>query len=197
MSVHTAKLKILKGSTTYSCDLYTTKAEAGTKALPIKTGTTSLWAALISPTATGATPGRVLIGSTTYAIGTKSLFTLTITQSANQQITVTANGQTYTSSVTLPYGTAWTATIKATTTGYNPGTLSKTSGTLTANTTISATAATLKTYTVTITQPANGSISAVYNGTTYTSSFTAQHGKTVTFTCTPNSGYAFSTFTQT
>lgn len=67
-------------------------------------------------------------------------YTLTITQSEHQTITVTANGKTYTSSVSLPYGTRWTATITPDT-GYNAGTLSATSGTITGNDTIYATPA--------------------------------------------------------
>lgn len=50
--------------------------------------------------------------------------------------------------------------------------------------------------TVTIVQPTNGSIKATYDGVDYTSTFQCPKGSTVTFTCTPNSGYTFSTFTQ-
>ena len=66
---------------------------------------------------------------------------VTITQSANQTITVTASGVAYTSTFTAQPGTTWTATIVADE-GYNAGTLSATSGTLTDNITISATPAT-------------------------------------------------------
>lgn len=65
-------------------------------------------------------------------------YTLTITQSAHQTITVTANGKTYTSSVSLPYGTKWVATITPDT-GYVAGKLNKTSGTITGNDTVYAT----------------------------------------------------------
>nr|DAY12440.1 MAG TPA: hypothetical protein [Caudoviricetes sp.] len=49
--------------------------------------------------------------------------------------------------------------------------------------------------TVKINQPANGSISALYNGVTYKSSFDVPDGAEVSFSCTPNSGYQFVTFT--
>lgn len=65
-------------------------------------------------------------------------YTLTITQSKHQTITVTANGKTYTSSVSLPYGTKWVATITPDT-GYVAGKLNKTSGTITGNDTVYAT----------------------------------------------------------
>lgn len=67
-------------------------------------------------------------------------YTVTITQSANQTITVTAGGVAHTSTFTAQPGTTWTATIVADE-GYNAGTLSATSGTLTDNITISATSA--------------------------------------------------------
>ena len=65
-------------------------------------------------------------------------YTLTITQSAHQTITVTANGKTYTNSVSLPYGTRWTATITPDT-GYAAGKLNKTSGIITGDDTVYAT----------------------------------------------------------
>ena len=65
-------------------------------------------------------------------------YTLTITQSAHQTITVTANGKTYTNSVSLPYGTRWTATITPDT-GYMAGKLNKTNGIITSDDTVYAT----------------------------------------------------------
>ena len=67
-----------------------------------------------------------------------SYYTLTITQSAHQTITVHANNKDYTSSVSLPYGTKWTATIKPDV-GYNAGILNKYSGTITGDDTVYAT----------------------------------------------------------
>lgn len=49
--------------------------------------------------------------------------------------------------------------------------------------------------TVTIVQPANGKITATCNGITYSTSFVVPYGARVTFTCTPNSGYTFVSFT--
>ena len=68
-----------------------------------------------------------------------SQYTLTITQSEHQTITVTANGKTYTNSVSLPYGTRWTATITPDT-GYMAGKLNKTNGIITSDDTVYATA---------------------------------------------------------
>ena len=65
-------------------------------------------------------------------------YTLTITQSEHQTITVTANGKTYTNTVSLPYGTRWTATIIPDT-GYIAGKLNKTNGTITGDDTVYAT----------------------------------------------------------
>lgn len=120
--------------------------------------------------------------------------TVTIVQSANQTITVICNGNSYTSTFTAKAGSTYTASISAST-GYNAGTLNSTSGTLTDNITISATAATLKTYTYTINQPTGGTITVTVDGVAHTSTFTVQHGKTASNECTPNSGYAFKTFT--
>ena len=118
-------------------------------------------------------------------------YTITITQSANQTITVHANGQSYTSNVTLPAGTAYTVTIVANS-GYNAGKLSTTGGTLNANITITATAATIQTYTITINQKPNETIH-VYTGNNYetdhTATFSAPIGTKFKVTTTADSGY--------
>lgn len=49
---------------------------------------------------------------------------------------------------------------------------------------------------VALLQPDNGSISASYGGVTYTSSFDVPDGAEVSFSCTPDSGYQFVTFTM-
>lgn len=154
--------------------------------------------------ATGYTAGAPSVSSgnvtsnitITASPASKAKYTVTINQSSNQTITVTANGTNYTSTFTADYGTTWTAKIAAST-GYNAGTLSATSGTVTGNVTISATAASKKMYSVTITKPTNGAITAKVGSTTYTATttFSVAHGTSVTFTCTPNSGYTFSSFT--
>lgn len=81
-------------------------------------------------------------------------FTLTITQSPHQTITVTANGQTYTSSVKLDYGTKWTANIKPDA-GYNAGTLNKTSGMILSDDEVYASAADVISYTINVVQLTN------------------------------------------
>lgn len=48
--------------------------------------------------------------------------------------------------------------------------------------------------TVTIVQPENGRITANCNGITYSTSFVVPYGARVNFICTPNSGYAFVSF---
>ena len=114
-------------------------------------------------------------------------FTVTITQSANQTITVKCNGTNHTSTFTAPYASTYTALIVVSNSVYyTPGTLNHTSGTITGNITISATPATLKRYTITVTQPTNGKITV--NGTVGTS-FTYNAGTSVTVQATANSGY--------
>ena len=136
-----------------------------------------------------STSGTFTSNTTIYATpATKKQITITITQSPNQTITVTANGVAHTSTFTVDYGTTWTATISGAT-GYTPGTLNKTSGTATSNTTISATAATTSNYTITITQSANQTITVTANGVAHTSSFTAPHGTTWTASISPSTGY--------
>lgn len=69
------------------------------------------------------------------------IFTVTITQSANQTITVTCNGVAYTSTFTANYGSTYTTSVSPST-EYTAGTISSDSGTITNNISISATAAT-------------------------------------------------------
>ena len=97
-------------------------------------------------------------------------FTVTVTQTENQTITVTCNGVDYTSSFTANYGDTWTASIVATNTDYNPGILSAGSGTITSNISISATPATAKRQII-INQVPGSIISVTINNATYTSSF--------------------------
>ena len=119
---------------------------------------------------------------------TKRQVTITINQSQNQTIKVTANGVEHTSTFTVDYGTPWTATVVGDT-GYNPGTLSNSTGTATSNTTISATAATVKTYTVTINQTPNQTITVTANGQNYTSSFIVNYGTSWTATVTSSTDF--------
>ena len=79
--------------------------------------------------------------SVSATAATLTNYTITITQSANQTITVTCNGVSYTTSFTAHYGDTWTATIVADE-DYTAGTLSASSGTVNGNVTISASPAT-------------------------------------------------------
>ena len=134
--------------------------------------------------ASGTITGNITISATAATI---KQFTVTITQSANQTITVKCNGTNHTSTFTAPYGSTYTALIVVSNSVYyTPGTLNHTSGTITGNITISATPATLKRYTITVTQPANGKITV--NGNVGTS-FTYNAGTSVTIQATANSGY--------
>lgn len=143
----------------------------------------------------GTITGNLTVTATAATIKT---YTVTINQTANQTITVKVGSVSYTQSFTVNHGTEYTASIVADT-GYTAGILSSTSGTVTSNITIQATAATIKMHVVTVEKPNNGSIVAVYNNNTYTAPvvFAAMDKSTVTFTCTPNDSYKFSTFTTT
>ena len=141
----------------------------------------------------GTITSNLIITATAATIKT---FQVTITQSENQTITVRVGSVDYTSTFTANYGMTYTVTVTPAN-GYNAGTPSVSSGTITSNLIITATAATIKQYTVTLSQPAKGSIQAVHNGTTYTSgSFVVNHGDSVTFKCTPKSGYTLRTWTK-
>lgn len=132
----------------------------------------------------GTVTGDLTISATAATI---KQFTVTITQSANQTITVKCNGQSYTSSFKANYGSTYTASVSVSNSSYyTPGTLNHTNETITGNITISATAATLKKYTITVTQPANGKITV--NGSVSTS-FTYNAGTSVKVQATANSGY--------
>ena len=105
-----------------------------TNTVSLPYGTT--WTATITAE-TGYTTGTLsktsgtITGDDSISVSPATIkqFTLTITQSEHQTITVTANGQNYTSSVKLDYGTKWKANIVPDA-GYNAGTLNKTSGIL-------------------------------------------------------------------
>ena len=135
--------------------------------------------------------------SVSAAAATVTQYTLTITQSEHQTITVNDGKKDYTATTKLPYNTAWTAKIAAED-GYIAGTLNKTSGTLTADDTVSATAATaIKTYTFTITQSEHQTITVTANGKEYTDKFTANEGTTWTAKVVPEDGYVAGTLAAT
>lgn len=172
----------------------------GTKSFPYG----STWIAYTEGV-TGYTAGEVNLPSGTLTSDTyiyaqsaakKNTCTLTITQSAHQTITVTANGNKYTNTVSLPYGTAYTVAIEPAE-GYNAGTLNKTSGTLTGNDSISATAATLKQFTLTITQSEHQTITVTANGNKYTSSVKLDYETKWTASIKPDTGYNAGTLNKT
>lgn len=67
MSILSQKLYIKKGSSTAACNIYSTAAEAGDKALRVGNG----YVALKPITDAHATAGRVSVGGVTYAVATK------------------------------------------------------------------------------------------------------------------------------
>ena len=154
---------------------------------------------------TGYTAGEVNLPSGTLTSDTtiyaqsaakKNQYTLTITQSSHQTITVTANGNKYTNSVSLPYGTTYTVAIEPAE-GYNAGTLNKTSGTLTGNDSISASVATIKQFTLTIRQSEHQTITVTANGQTYTSSVKLGYGTKWKANIVPDAGYNAGTLNKT
>ena len=172
----------------------------GTKSFPYG----STWVAYTEGV-TGYTAGEVNLPSGTLTSDTyiyaqsaakKNECTLTITQSAHQTITVTANGNKYTNTVALPYGTTYTVAIEPAE-GYNAGTLNKTSGTLTGNDSISASAATIKQFTLTITQSEHQTITVTANDKTYTSSVKLDYGTKWKANIKPDVGYNAGTLNKT
>ena len=172
----------------------------GTKSFPYG----STWIAYTEGV-TGYTAGEVNLPSGTLTSDTyiyaqsaakKNECTLTITQSAHQTITVTANGNKYTNTVSLPYGTTYTVAIEPAE-GYNAGKLNKTSGTLTGNDSISASAATIKQFTLTINQSEHQTITVTANGQTYTSSVKLDYGTKWKANIVPDTGYNSGTLNKT
>lgn len=71
MSILFKKIYIKKGSSTAACNIYSTAAEAGDKALSVRVDGVAGYVALKPITDANATAGRVSIGGVTYAIATK------------------------------------------------------------------------------------------------------------------------------
>lgn len=201
MAVLDTKLHIKKNNVTQECSIYTSESD-GTPingaVWPVKVNGTSGFIGLYPGDKAGPFPTLLpyKLNGVNYTVQSQvvNMFAVTIAQSSNQTISVTCNGEIHTDSFIAPVGAAWTADIKADI-GYNAGALTASSGIVTGDITISATAAIIKTYLVTINQPANGSVTASYNGIVYNTNFMVPHGASVTFTCAPNSGYRFISFT--
>lgn len=146
---------------------------------------------------TSATVG--ISGATFEATGDATInsYTVTITQSANQTITVNDGTRNHTSSFSAPYGTKLTASIVANT-GYTAGTLNQTSATVGASgATFSATAATVNSYSVVITQTANQTIKVNDGNTDHTETFSIPYGTELTCSITPATGYTASRLSVT
>ena len=71
MSILSQKLYIKKGSSTVACNIYSTSAEAGEKALKVNVDGVNGYVALKSTDNTAATDMRVKIGDVVYAVATK------------------------------------------------------------------------------------------------------------------------------
>lgn len=80
MSILSQKLYIKKGSSTAACNIYSTAAEAGDKALRVGNG----YVALKDVADSNATAGRVSIGGVTYAIATQHTAAVTVPYTEQQ-----------------------------------------------------------------------------------------------------------------
>ena len=196
MSKSSYVLKIQKGGTVYTCDLYDTPEEARgvTQSSPLfrcNIGGINLYASSIgvaySDFSLEGTPLAIYNdGRNTFYVCQRSYFKISITTKANETITVTASnkplGESGTGSFSFtsgtkyfPYGTTWTATV-AGATGWNAGALSPgSSGTLTnANVTVTAGAATQKTFTLKCNSVANQAITLKYKKKNADGTFAAE-----------------------
>lgn len=197
MAVLTNKFHIKQNITTYECNCYTTTTEAtptGGSCWEIKNNGVTCYLGLQTAGKTSYdTPMSVKKNNVTYRVQTQVVNTrrVVINQSANQTITVTCGGKSYTSTFTANIGAAFTVSVTPST-GYIAGSPNVKSGNIPSGTTdytISASAATKAKYQVTITQSSNQTIKVVCNNTTYTSTFQAEYGSKGTVTLTANTGY--------
>lgn len=140
MALYGKKLHIRKDNVVTDINLWTEKSEVGTPALAIRHDGKVVYAKLGNVDNTLASALRVRKDNVVYAALKNRWVMINIVQSANQTITVTADGAPHTESFSIPYGTAYTATITAAA-GFTPGALSSTDGTAEGDVTISATAA--------------------------------------------------------
>ena len=148
--------------------------------VPAKSATSTLrYYNLTVPATTNQTYVLKLAVNSTYG-GTLPSYTSTATSAAQNNLS-------------CPYGTTYTITYTGNT-GYNGG-ATKT-GTVTAATTVTHNAATIKVLKVIITKPEHGSIYATYEGKNYWGELNVNYGSTVTFTCTPDSGYTLKNWTK-
>lgn len=112
-----------------------------------------------------------------------------IEQSANQKITATYKGNTYTDEFFVLIGESFQTSITADK-YYTAGTVNYDGKPLKGDITVRATAATeAPKYRVTIEQSDNQTITATWDGKTYTSTFYAYEGSRITFAVKANSDY--------
>ena len=214
MAELTNKLHIKLEASVFDCTCYTTTDEATPKTVSngsyweIKNNNTVCYLGLV-PSASADTIGfdtplKVKKNNTEYIVQAKvvNYFTVNITQSANQTITVTCGGNEYTSSFTALAGSYYTVKVTPNT-GYTAGTPNTTSGYVNSNISISATAATKATYVFTINKTSNQTITVNYGGNSYTSNassnttFTVTYGETWTATIAGATGYNPGTLSAT
>ncbi len=200
MATLTNPLHIKKDSTVYNClcydnaDAATPKTVSGGTTWEIKNNNVRCYLGLVPSSSSGKTgydtPLKLKKSGTEYLVQTKvvNYFTVTITQSSNQTITVTCNGTAHTSTFQALAGSTYTVKVTPST-GYVAGKPSVSSGTLTGNITITASPASKGQFTFTITQSAHQTITVTCGGTRYTSTFAATYGDTWTATITPSTGY--------
>lgn len=142
------KLHLKQGDKVYDCICYTTVNEAtpttisGGKCWEIKNNNTVCYLGLwpVSEKASNySTPLKIRKDGTEFFVQTKVVnnFRVTITQSANQTITVNCNGQNYTQSFDAPAGSKYTVTVTPAT-GYTAGAPSSASGYVNSAITITA-----------------------------------------------------------
>ena len=214
MAELTNKLHVKLEASVFDCTCYTTTDEATPKTVSngsyweIKNNNTVCYLGLVPSASAGKTgfdtPLKVKKNNTEYIVQTKvvNYFTVTITQSANQTITVTCGGKDYTSTFSALAGSQYTVKVTPNT-GYTAGTPNVTSGYVNSNISISASAATKATYVFTINKTSNQTITVTYGGTTYKSTesanttFTATYGEKWTATIAGATGYNPGTLSAT
>lgn len=152
--------QVIVNEQTYDCNIYSTVVEAtpttvaGGSYWEIKvndqTGYLGLWPASSTEQSQFAVPLVYTRNNAAFYLMTQVVNNVhvSITQSANQTITITCNGQAYTSDFDILYGTKYTATVTTNNNKLNPGTLNiASSGTITTDLSFSVTPVTSKSVT--------------------------------------------------
>jgi hypothetical protein len=199
MAELTNKLHIKKDGVDYECTCYTTVEEATPVAIPggsaweIKNNGVVCYVGLWPINENGGdyhTPLRHRKDGVEYWVDSQvaNSVTVIITQSDNQIIRVTCNGQVYTQTFEAPAGSLISVAVEPAI-GYTAGAPSISSGYVTAGLEITASPASKATYLVTIEPAAGYTLIVTCNGVEYTSSFTAEYGDTWTAVGYTDDGY--------